>query len=204
MELVHGKTLQALRQERGTLPEETCRRIARSVANGLAAIHAAGIVHRDLKPENIFVTSDDVVKIMDLGIALVITDAARLTRPGAFVGSLQYASPEQLGASGQLHASGQLDGRADLYSLGVVLYELATGINPFRDTDWHGVMRRVLNETPRRLGAGAPQVTPFFEELVHALLEKDRERRIPSAEELARILDLGLESPWWRERAPPP
>lgn len=197
MELVHGTTLHALRQERGPLSEAECRRIARSVALGLAAIHAAGAVHRDLKPENVFVTHDGVVKIMDLGIALVISDAARLTRPGAFVGSLQYAPPEQL------RSNGRLDGRADLYSLGVVLHELVTGVNPFRDTDWHGVMRRVLNEKPPRLRAVAPGITPFFEALVGALLEKEPERRIASAEALASILEQGESSPWWRQRAPP-
>jgi serine/threonine protein kinase/tetratricopeptide (TPR) repeat protein len=196
MELVDGQTLGALQQELGVVPEELCRHVAHEVASGLAAIHAAGIVHRDLKPENVLITRESVVKIMDLGVARAEADGARLTQDGAFVGSLQYAAPEQLAGD-----ASRVDGRADLFSLGVVLYELASGANPHRDTDWRVVFQRVLKETPRRLGAVNPQVSPFFEELVHVLLAKEPEQRIASARELASILEHGESSPWWSARA---
>ena len=148
--------------ELGTVPEELCRHVAHEVASGLAAIHAAGVVHRDLKPENVLITRDNVVKVMDLGVARATEDEVRLTQTNAFVGSLQYAAPEQFAG-----VAAELDGRADLHALGVMLYELLTGANPYQDTDWRVVLQRVLKETPRRLGAVNPQVSPFLEEVVH-------------------------------------
>lgn len=196
LEYVEGQTLHSLEEELGTVPEELCRHVAHEIAAGLAAIHAAGIVHRDLKPENVLITRENVVKVMDLGVARGAEDDSRLTQTGAFVGSLQYAAPEQFTGGG----SG-LDGRADLHALGVLLYELSTGANPYQDTDWRVVLQRVLKEAPRRLGSVNPQVSPFFEELVHTLLAKDREQRFASAAELASVLQAGEDSPWWSSKA---
>ncbi len=196
LEYVEGQTLHALQEELGTVPEELCRHVAHEIAAGLAAIHAAGIVHRDMKPENVLVTRDHVVKVMDLGVARGAEDDSRLTQTGAFAGSLQYAAPEQFTGGGK-----GLDGRADLHALGVLLYELSTGANPYQDSDWRVVFQKVLKETPRRLGAVSPQVSPFFEELVHTLLAKDREARFASAAELAVVLEAGEDSPWWSSKA---
>jgi tetratricopeptide (TPR) repeat protein/energy-coupling factor transporter ATP-binding protein EcfA2 len=196
LEYVEGQTLRALGQELGTVPEELCRHVAHEIAAGLAAIHAAGIVHRDMKPENVLITRENVVKVMDLGVARGAEDDARVTKTGAFVGSLQYAAPEQFTGGGK-----GLDGRADLHALGVLLYELATGTNPFEDPDWRVVFGRVLKETPRRLGSVNPQVSPFFEEVVHTLLAKDRDQRFASASELASVLEAGEASPWWASKA---
>lgn len=195
MELVEGQTLLALLGELGRVPEGLCRHVALEVARGLAAIHAAGILHRDLKPENVLITGDNVVKIMDLGVARAGSESSRLTGEGMFVGSMRYAAPEQLGGSGAL------DGRADLYSLGVLLHELLSGSSPHPGTDWRAMADRILHEPAPRLGIVNPQVSPFLEELVHALLAKDRDDRIPSAADLVAILERGEDSPWWTERA---
>jgi tetratricopeptide (TPR) repeat protein len=194
MEHVEGRTLRELLDDSGRLPEQLCRHIGREIAKGLAAIHEAGAVHRDLKPENVIVTNDHAVKVMDLGVARV-EGAATLSETGAFVGSLRYGAPEQI------KSSGALDHRVDLHALGLVLYELATGAHPFAGDEFHDVVRQILDVRPPRLGAAAPQVSPFLEELVGLLLEKDRERRPAGAAEVATILDEGESSAWWRERA---
>jgi tetratricopeptide (TPR) repeat protein len=194
MEHVEGRTLRDLLTESGRLPEELCRHIGREIAKGLAAIHAAGAVHRDLKPENVIVTNDHAVKVMDLGVARV-EDAATLSETGAFIGSLRYGAPEQfLGGA-------DVDARADLHALGVLLHELATGLHPFAGVEYHEVVRQVLDVRPRRLGEIAPQVSPFLEELVAQLLEKDRVKRPGAAGDVARILEEGEASTWWKERA---
>jgi tetratricopeptide (TPR) repeat protein len=196
MEHVEGRTLRALLDESGRLPEALCRHVGREAARALAAIHAAGAVHRDLKPENVIVTPDHVVKLMDLGVARLRDEAARLSQTGTFVGSALYAAPEQFRGG-----RASVDARADLYSLGLTLYEAATGAHPFADDDFHVVLRRQLTETPRAAGEMNPQLSPFFEELLARLLEKDRDRRPASAEDVAQILDAGEDGAWWRERS---
>lgn len=195
MEYVAGKTLRALIAELGKASESLCRHVAREIARGLAAIHAVGAVHRDLKPENVLVTPDHVVKVMDLGVARLAERAIRLSESGLFLGSLPYAAPEQL------HAAGSIDARADLYALGVLLYEMATGTHPYGSDDPRVLVRRILEEEPPRLGERDSQSSPFLEEFVHALLEKDPGRRPPTAGDCARILDEGERSSWWLDRA---
>ncbi|MHC5012540.1 MAG: serine/threonine protein kinase, partial [Planctomycetota bacterium] len=196
MEYVEGQTLRDLLEELERVPEELCRHIGREVAEGLAAIHAAGVVHRDVKPENVLITEDHVVKVMDLGVARLQDEAIRLSRAGAFVGSIEYAAPEQFRGGGR-----DADGRADLYALGLVLYELATGQHPFRDEDARRVLRKILDAEPRRPGEVNPQLSPFFEELVLTLLAKEADDRLSSATLLAAVLAQGEESAWWKERA---
>jgi tetratricopeptide (TPR) repeat protein len=187
MEYVEGQTLRSLLAELERVPEELCRHIGREVAKGLAAIHAAGAVHRDLKPENVLITPDHAVKIMDLGVARLIDEAIRLSQTGAFVGTLHYAAPEQL--LGEEPA-----GAADFYSLGLILYELATGRLPFVGEHLAEIVNYRLQKTPRPAAELNPQLSPFFEEVLKALLERDPEERLD-------FLPEGEHSTWWKGRA---
>jgi serine/threonine protein kinase/tetratricopeptide (TPR) repeat protein len=226
MEHVEGETLRAMLDELERLPEGLCRHVGREVARGLEAIHAAGAVHRDLKPENVIVcapradegvakpedggelggrvaraghapvTREHVVKVMDLGVARLAAEAARLSATGVFAGSIHYAAPEQFRRRGD-----DVDARADLFSLGIVLYELATGAHPFPADDVASVMRKLVEETPRKASVLNPQLSPFFEEVVATLLAKDPRARFASAAELARVLDEGEASAWWQAHA---
>ncbi|MHC4938881.1 MAG: protein kinase domain-containing protein [Planctomycetota bacterium] len=191
MEYVEGRTLRELLNQLGRVPESLLREIALQTARGLDAIHSAGLLHRDLKPENILLSNHQQVRIMDLGIAKALEDATVLTAEGQFLGSLAYAAPEQLDGT-------ELGPRTDLYALGVVLYELASGTNPFRADDPAATIRAQLDREAaplRPLG-----LSRFFSALVTTLLQKDPERRLSSARELALVLEEGENSPWWQER----
>ncbi len=194
MEYVEGQTLAALQAELDKVPEELCRHVAREICRGLTAIHAAGVVHRDLKPENVLITQDHVVKVMDLGVARLTDEQIRLSQSGAFVGSVEYAAPEQFDG-------GVVDHRTDLHALGLVLYELSCGQHPYRGDNFAAVMKRVREDAPRRLGDINPQLSAFFEEVVHTLLAKNRDDRFASADELLAVFEEGEDSAWWHERA---
>jgi len=196
MELVEGQTLRGLLQELGRVPEDLCRHVACEIAKGLAAIHAAGVVHRDLKPENVLITRTHAVKIMDLGVARGAAGLPALTQTGVFVGSILHAAPEQFSEAGAA-----LDGRTDLFGLGITLYELATGAHPFHAEEMTRILQRIQSEEPTRVGVRNPQVSPFFEEVIHTLLAKKREGRFASAAELGRVLEEGEASAWWKTKA---
>ncbi len=133
-------------------------------------------------------------KVMDLGVARLADEAIRLSQSGAFVGSVEYAAPEQFDG-------GEVDGRTDLHALGLLLYELSTGQHPYRADDFRGVMKRVCESEPRRLGDINPQLSAFFEEVVHTLLAKKADDRFASADELLGVLEEGEDSDWWHARA---
>jgi tetratricopeptide (TPR) repeat protein len=196
LEYVEGQTLRALTEELERVPEELCRHVGREVAKALDAIHGAGAVHRDLKPDNVLVTREHAVKVMDLGVARLRDEAVGVSETGTFVGSVRYAAPEQFRGG-----PGAVDGRADLYALGLTLYEMATGRHPFPDEDLHAVLRRQLGETPRPAGELNSQLSPFFEEVLRRLLEKDPAARFPDAASLRQVLEEGERSAWWQERA---
>jgi tetratricopeptide (TPR) repeat protein len=201
MEYVRGKSLRELLRELGTVPETLLREIALQLTAGLAAIHAAGIVHRDLKPENVLISRDHTVRIMDLGVAKMHEASVALTLGGQFAGSYLYAAPEQFDVSRPAGAEGDAVGpAADLYALGVVLYELATGDNPFRADGVQAVMDRHREMAPPPLSERAPEVSAYFAQIVHTLLAKRPADRFASAAELNRILDAGELSDWWRMR----
>jgi predicted ATPase len=193
MELVEGRTLRALLAEIGAAPDPLLREIARQIADGLAAIHAAGIVHRDLKPENVLITVDERVRIMDLGVARLVEESMALTSEGAFVGSLLYAAPEQF-------RGGKIGPASDLYSLGVLLYELASGANPFERESTASVIAAHLNETPRPVSDADRGTSPFLVAVIATLLAKSPGDRFASAQELSDVLAEGERSAWWLAR----
>ncbi|HBL29651.1 MAG TPA: serine/threonine protein kinase, partial [Acidobacteria bacterium] len=166
MPLVVGHSLaDRLAEARGPLPLGEALRLAGDVLDALDAAHRNGIIHRDVKPANLMLTGDGVVKILDFGLAKLAgtTSAARKETGG---GTLAYMSPEQtLGED--------VDGRADLWSLGVVLYEMLTGLKPFRADRDQGVLYAIRNTDPVPLPALCPEVPAALAELAGRLLAKD-------------------------------
>jgi eukaryotic-like serine/threonine-protein kinase len=188
LEFIEGKSLSQLIAETGALNEERALLIARQIADALAAAHAAGIVHRDLKPDNVMLVtkdgSNDFVKVLDFGIAkLKIDESAStqqaLTRLNTVMGTPEYMAPEQ--ARGET-----VDHRADLYTVGVILYEMLSGKSPFRHEDFVVVLTKKLTEDPPPL---PPQVSQGTRELVSELLQRQPDDRPQSAGELVARVD---------------
>ena len=186
-EYIDGENLAQRIKTFGRLAPRQAVRIAIQTLHGLEAIHRAGIVHRDISPENIMLTrQDDRAKIIDLGVAKAEGDGS--TQAGMFIGKLRYASPEHLG----LLAEGQrIDGRADLYSLAVVLYEMLSGRPPFEATSPHEYLLMHSRETvfrPLDLPAELPGSTDL-QGVMKRALERDREKRYASAPDFASVLE---------------
>jgi serine/threonine protein kinase/tetratricopeptide (TPR) repeat protein len=185
-EFVDGRTLRSLIEERQ--PLATAIEVGRQVARALGAAHANGIVHRDVKPENIMLRADGYVKVLDFGLARVIdaeaaeqsTRATLETAPGTVMGTAAYMAPEQ--ATGT-----QAGPPADVFALGVVLYEMAAGRRPFVAPSPVGVMAAILSEEPVPLMRLSPGIPPALDELVHRMLAKEPARR-PSAREVDEAL----------------
>jgi serine/threonine-protein kinase len=192
MEFLHGQTLQARIREKGTLALQEVFRIFRQTARGLREAHKHDIVHRDLKPSNIMLVPDDegneVVKILDFGIGKVVSDQPSpddLTHEGAILGSPRYVSPEQV-------AEGRVDARADIYSLGVMLYEVLCGKVPFEGNTNIAIMMAHCNEPVPPMSVRNPTalVPEELEHLARACLEKDPAKRPQTIEAFARALSL--------------
>ncbi len=188
LEFVEGRNLRTILQEVGHLPERLCLHVGQCVSEALVAFHAAGIVHRDIKPENVVLTANETVKVMDMGVALLQEEAFRLSRTGDFVGSPLYAAPEQL-------LGGDVDGRTDLYALGLLLFELATGQHAHRIA---GGKRGAKPPVPSTLN---PSVSPFLDAVIQTLLAPIPEDRFDTADRLRRTLAEGDLSAWWRRRS---
>ena len=195
-EHIEGTDLHELIEARGPLSPRDAARIAIEALHGLEAIHRAGIIHRDISPENLMISRDpdgsERVKIIDLGIAKQWGDESdRGTKSGMFVGKWKYCSPEQLG---MLPAGERIDRRADLYSFGIVLYEMLTGVPPFVADSPHAYFTLHASERPRPLREANPTVTasPELEAVIFRCMEKDREARFDSARELALALEALL------------
>ena len=179
MSFCEGETLKR-KVERGPLPIAEAARIAAQIASGLAAAHSKGIVHRDVKPANIIVAPDGRVKIVDFGIAK-LEDQSRLTRDGTAVGTAGYMAPEQIRGE-------EIGPRTDLWSLGVVVYEMVTGRTPFPGENDHERIRGILSREPTPMSTLRPGVPPLLERIVTRALAKRPADRYPDMEAMGTDL----------------
>ena len=205
-EFVNGKTLRELQGERSfDLPELLS--IFISIAEGVAAAHEAGIVHRDLKPENVMLTTDGRVKILDFGLAKVMstamegtTVATAVTVPGLLLGTVAYMSPEQLDGEG-------VDHRTDVFSLGTMFYELAARKHPFKGKSQSSTIGNILKEEPLDLSLSVPAIPADLDRAIRKCIRKRREQRYQTVRDLIVDLDAvrrSLTSPVPRTVLPDP
>lgn len=190
LEYLAGRSLRDWLLHDGVAGEPTLRSLARQIAGALAALHENGLLHLDVKPENLLWDTDRAV-LMDLGFA-----RAPAAATGAFLGTPAYAAPELLRGAAPSAA-------ADLFALGVTLFETATSQRPFGDERRQGLFEARRTAVLRRPSALQPRLSPFFDALVLALLAEDPAARLGSARELEQILDEGEDGAWWREQAEP-
>lgn len=182
-EYVEGQTLRQL-IERGSLRSREAINICSQIADALAAAHEAGLVHRDIKPENVIVRPDSYVKVLDFGL-VKLTERVSLdqksnpsdphrTNPGTVLGTVAYMSPEQ--ASGM-----EVDHRSDLFSLGVLMYELLTGVVPFKGVNTASILDAIIHHQPASLASVKKGINPEVERVVNRALEKERDLRYQTA-----------------------
>jgi serine/threonine-protein kinase len=177
MEFIQGQSLEKI-LEKGSVPFPRACAFAAEVASALAVAHRKGVIHGDVKPANILITDDDRVKLTDFGMARV---ASRDSKETPLLGSPAYWCPEQILGKPQ-------DSRSDVFSLGVVLYEMVTGHRPFDADSLQGICARVLSSTPLPPSHANPSVPAAFNELIASCLAKEPSQRCASAEALAERL----------------
>src|SRR6516164_1254211 len=181
MALYEGETLEQ-RLERGQLSVQEALDVLRQVSLGLEAAHRAGIVHRDIKPANVLITSSGTVKILDFGVAKLVSDsqAQTMTEAGQAMGTVLYMSPEQLRGE-------SVDARNDLWSLGVLAYEMLAGVSPFKADSNAATAMRILNDEPASLTT-VPGMPDWLAQLVSELLRKNPTERPQTTSEFLRRL----------------
>ncbi len=199
MEFLEGESLAELLNREGPLPETRIADIARQIASALGAAHAKGIVHRDVKPDNVFLLrrkDKDFVKVVDFGISKALrqsdageADSPRLTQTGMVLGTPLYMSPEQA------RGDDALDARIDVYALGVIMYELATGRVPFTGTNYLAIISQVLNDEPRPPREVRPELSEEFVNIILKALAKDPAERYQTTDELVADLSTVIDDP---------
>ena len=197
MEYVAGKTLRELIEEK-SIDKNRAIKIVRQIAEAISAAHQKSVIHRDIKPENIIITENDLVKVLDFGLAKAsekieqnetasLLDASILeTTPGLIFGTTAYMSPEQVREQ-------TLDERTDLWSLGVIFYELLAGKRPFEGETRNDTIAAILKSEPEKIANKDAKISPEIEKTVFKLLEKQREKRFQTAEEFLHELGNAVE-----------
>lgn len=180
MEMLEGEELRSVMTHKEALPLPLALDIACQVAEGLAYAHERHVIHRDIKPANIMIVRDGLVKITDFGIARMRTNEVK-TMTGMILGSPKYMSPEQV-------AGRSLDHRSDIFSLGVVLYEMLTGEAPFAADSVHGIMYQVLNRSPQPPSARNAQLPAMIDLIVAKAINKNPDQRYDNAQDMAQDL----------------
>ena len=191
-ELLEGEELRE-RLDESAIPLRKVTEYAQQIVSGLSAAHEKGIIHRDLKPENIFITKDDRVKILDFGLAKLSVPGAvatgsevhtrkAMTDPGTVMGTVGYMSPEQV--RGQA-----VDHRSDIFSFGVILYEMITGKRAFQEESLAETMSAIVKEEPPEITESNPNISPGLERIVRRCLEKKPDRRFQSTADLGFALE---------------
>lgn len=194
MEYVPGESLRRALDRHGPVPLKTAANIVIQVSRGLGEAHAAGIIHRDLKPDNILIeavkNSNQRIKILDFGIAYLVAGAQRLTQTGKLIGTPAYISPEQL-------KDRAIDARADLYALGVILFELLTGRVPFEGETAESILTKQLFEAPPPISASRPEYAPDsqVELVILKALAKDPNDRYQTALEFEQAIEAAAKEP---------
>jgi len=190
MEMLQGRSLHAVLHDGGAMEPVRTARVLDGIADSLGEAHGQGIVHRDIKPENIYLEprpTPDFVKVLDFGIAKIVSGdglsqaGPALTAAGQTLGTLEYMSPEQL-------MGAQLDGRSDLYALGILAYEMLTGALPFPAKTPGEMITAHLKTTPPPPSTKKPGIPPLLDQIVLRLLEKQRDKRYANTDELRKDL----------------
>ncbi len=197
MEYIAGGTLESRLREQGPLDIISTVRIALQVAAALSAAHGCGLVHRDIKPANILLDPGvDRVRVVDFGLARISNDAS-YTRSGLLAGTPQFMAPEQVRGEA-------CDARADLFSLGSVIYAMCTGHAPFRAETVYAVMQRIVHDSPRPVREQAEHVPLWLEQFIGRLLSKSCDQRFDSAAEVVQLLEQELSHLQGSGSNPPP
>ena len=196
MEYVDGESLSAILRREGALDPRRAVDIARQVADGLSAAHELGIIHRDLKPDNIIVSRSrshkEIPKVVDFGIAKAMSESPQdaLTRSGLVIGTPEYMSPEQL-------LGDPVDARADIYSLGCILYQMLTGVSAFAADTREQMIRRRLHQAPPHIREVMPELPARLDTLIVHMLARSAGDRVPSAADARDALNPALIFAGW-------